>query len=207
MGFYSRYVLPTIVSCGCGMRPIMERRRSLVPRAEGVVLELGMGPGLNLAFYDPARVSKVYGLEPDGAMLGKARRRVADAPVAVEVLQETAETLSLREASVDSVVVTFAMCTIPDVEAALAGARRALKPGGRLYFCEHGRAPDPKVYRTQQRIEPLWKRVFGGCHLTRDIPALVRGAGLEIADLDARYMDDKPNFGAFLYQGSAVAPG
>lgn len=203
MGLYSRYILPTVISCGCQAPPITEHRRKLVPRAEGVVLELGMGSGLNLPLYDPRKVVKVYGLEPDSAMRNKACVRAARAPVRVRVLRETAEEVSLPDQSVDTVVVTFAMCTIPDVPAALAGARRVLRPGGRLLFCEHGRAPDPEVFRRQQRFEPLWMRLFGGCHLTRDIPGLLRGAGFAIEDLEAGYMRRAPRIGGYVYRGAA----
>lgn len=206
MGFYSRHIMPTVVACGCSLPAIAEQRRRVVPRAEGAVLELGMGSGLNLRFYDPARVSRVWGLEPDPALLAKARRRVAAAPVPVEVLPERAESLSLPDHSVDTVLVTFTLCTIPDVLAALHGARRALKPGGRLLFCEHGRAPDPGVFRWQARVEPVWKRVFGGCHLTRDIPGLIGAAGFAIDDLDAGYMKNVRSIASYLYCGAAVAP-
>jgi ubiquinone/menaquinone biosynthesis C-methylase UbiE len=205
MGLYSRYVLPTLVSCGCGAPPIADLRRKVVPRAEGVVLELGMGTGLNLGFYDPQKVTRVYGLEPERGMLARACRRTAQAPVRVKVLRESAEAVSLPDESVDTVVVTFAMCTIPDAAAALHGARRVLKPGGRLLFCEHGRSPDPEVFRFQTRIEPAWARVFGGCHLTRDIPALIRDAGFVIDDLDAGYMPKSPRFAGYMYRGVATA--
>jgi ubiquinone/menaquinone biosynthesis C-methylase UbiE len=204
MGFYARYILPTVVSCGCSAPGITEQRRALVPQAEGVVLELGMGSGLNLRFYDPTKVAKVYGLEPDCGMLAKACRRTAQAPCRVRVLRETAETVSLPDESIDSVVVTFALCTIPDVPAALRGVRRVLKPGGRLLFCEHGRSPEAAVFLQQQRIEPVWKRVFGGCHLTRDIPEMIREAGFDIADLHAGYMPRAPRFGGYVYRGSAI---
>jgi SAM-dependent methyltransferase len=204
MGLYSRYVLPAVISCGCSAPPITEQRRKLAPRAEGVVLELGMGSGLNLRFYDPQKVTRVYGLEPEPGMLARSRRRAAEALVKVEVLAEPAERLSLPAASVDTVLVTFAMCTIPDVVGALRGARRALKPGGRLLFCEHGRSPEPQVFRRQTRIEPVWKRLFGGCHLTRDIPALVRESGFVVEELEAGYMPRTPRVGGFLYRGAAT---
>jgi ubiquinone/menaquinone biosynthesis C-methylase UbiE len=205
MGFYSRHVLPTIISCGCGVEPIMELRRKWAPRAEGVVLELGMGSGHNLAFYDPRKVTQVYGLEPEPGMLARAERRTAGAPVPVTVLPERAEDVSLPGASVDTVFVTFTMCTIPDVVTALRGARRVLKPGGKLLFCEHGQSPEFEVARRQARLEPLWKKVFGGCHLTRDIPALLRKAGFTIETLEAGYMPKGPKFASYLYQGAASA--
>lgn len=204
MGFYARYVLPTIISCGCGMRPIMDLRRTVVPQARGVVLELGLGSGLNLPLYDPAQVSKVFGLEPEAAMLAKARRRAAGSAIPVTVLPEGAEAVSLDDASVDTVLVTFSLCTIPDVAGALREARRVLKPQGRLLFCEHGRSPDAAVFRRQTRIEPTWKRLFGGCHLTRDIPVLVRDAGFAIDRLEADYMTKRPSIGSYIYRGSAA---
>jgi ubiquinone/menaquinone biosynthesis C-methylase UbiE len=138
-------------------------------------------------------------------MLPKARRAAAKAAVPVTVLPEMAEHLSLPPQSVDTVLVTYALCTIPDAVGALECARRALKPGGRLFFCEHGRAPEPKVARLQARIEPAWKRLFGGCHLTRDIPDLVRRAGFQVEDLDASYTENAPRFAGYMYRGSAVA--
>jgi SAM-dependent methyltransferase len=205
MSLYSRWVLPNIVACGCGLKSIGEERRKVVPRAHGVVLELGMGAGANLPFYAKAKVACVFGVEPEPGMLPKARRAAARAAVPVTVLPEPAERLSLADASVDSVVVTFALCTIPDVAAALAGARRVLKPGGSLFFCEHGLSPDAAIAARQARIEPVWKRLFGGCHLTRDIPALVREAGFRVDDLDAGYMGGKPGFAGYLYRGAASA--
>jgi ubiquinone/menaquinone biosynthesis C-methylase UbiE len=205
MGFYSRYVLPNIIACGCSAPSVKERRAGIVPDAAGIVLELGFGSGLNLPFYDPAKVSKVYALEPEPGMLVKARRRAAKAPLPVEALAETAEELSLPAGSVDTVLVTFALCTIPDAVTALAGARRALKPGGRLLFCEHGRAPDADVLRTQEKLDKTWAKVFGGCHLTRDIPALVRAAGYRIERLDEGYMPKSPRFAGYTYRGAATA--
>lgn len=204
MGFYARHILPTIISCGCQAPPITKLRRSLVPRARGVVLELGLGSGLNLALYDPAKVSRVYGLEPEAAMLAKARRRAAASPVPVTVLAEGAESVSLDERSIDTVLVTFSLCTIPDVAGALREARRVLKPDGHLLFCEHGRSPDPALFKRQAWIEPAWKRAFGGCHLTRDIPALIEGAGFAIDQIDASYMADRPSIGGYIYRGSAT---
>ncbi|CAN7519105.1 class I SAM-dependent methyltransferase [Phenylobacterium sp. LjRoot219] len=207
MGFYSRFILPTVISCGCGMRPITELRRAVVPRAEGVVLELGLGSGLNLPLYDAGKVSKVYGLEPEAAMRAKARRRADQSPIPVAVLAESAEAVSLADRSVDTVVVTFTLCTIPDVAGALREAHRVLRPEGRLLFCEHGRSPDPVLFQRQARIEPTWKRLFGGCHLTRDIPALVEAAGFAVDQLHADYMGPRPSLGGYIYRGSATPCG
>jgi len=204
MGFYDRYLLPPLINLACGAKPIRYQRRKVVPQAQGVVLELGFGSGLNLPHYDPAKVTKLYALEPSEGMLKRARARAAEAPVPVEVLPETAEALSLPDASVDTVVVTFSLCTIPDGVAALAGARRALKPGGRLLFCEHGCAPDEDVARTQRRLEPMWKVICGGCHLTRDIPRLVEDGGFRMDWLETMYLPGTPRWAGYNYWGAAA---
>jgi SAM-dependent methyltransferase len=205
MGLYDRYILPPLIDLACGARPIGKQRAKLVPSAAGVVLELGFGSGRNLPYYDRAKVERLYALEPSPGMLVRARKLAAGADLPVEILPETAETLSLGAASVDTVVVTYSLCTIPDPAAALEAARRALKPDGRLLFCEHGRAPDAEVRRAQARIEPIWKRIAGGCHLTRDIPALIQGAGFRIETLETMYLPATPGWAGFNSWGVAGA--
>jgi SAM-dependent methyltransferase len=202
---YARYVLPTLITCACGAKPIRYQRRKVVPRADGVVLELGFGSGLNLPFYDPLKVSRVHALEPEEGMLVRARKAARRSPVPIEVLRERAEELSLPAGSVDTVLVTYSLCTIPDAVSALEGARRALKPNGQLLFCEHGLAPDEKIRRTQRAIEPLWSRIGGGCRLTRDIPAIVTQAGFRITDLQTMYVPGTPRFAGYNYWGRAIA--
>lgn len=205
MNLYERYLLPPLINCACSARPIMRQRAKIAPRASGVVLELGFGSGLNLPHYDAGKVSRLYALEPSGGMLARAKAAAKQAPFPIEVLQETAETLSLPDASVDTILVTYALCTIPDPVSALAAARRALKPGGQLMFCEHGAAPDQSVQRWQRRIEPVWKSIAGGCHLTRDIPALVERAGFAIDSLERMYLPKTPRWAGFNYWGTARA--
>lgn len=203
MNLYERYVLPVMIGAACGCRPIRRQRAKIVPRAEGVVLELGFGSGLNLEHYDRAKVSKLYALEPSEGMLARARTHAEAAPFPVEILPETAERMSLAPASVDTVVVTYSLCTIPDAVSALEGARRALKPGGRLLFCEHGLAPDEGVRRWQRRIEPVWRPIAGGCYLTRDIPALVEAGGFAIERLETMYLPKSPRWAGYNYWGEA----
>lgn len=203
MGWYDRHLLPRLIHFCCSQPPIARERRRIVPLAKGVVLELGFGSGLNLPFYEPANIQHLYALEPSVGMLARAKAAAQASRLPVTVLPETAEALSLPPASIDTVVVTFALCTIPDTQAALEGARRVLKPGGRLLFLEHGLAPDAQVAKTQARLEPVWRRIAGGCHLSRDIPALVRQGGFKLHQLNARYLPQGPRFAAHLFHGIA----
>ncbi len=203
MSFYDRYIVPPLINWGCGAKPIRKQREKIVPLAEGVVLELGFGSGLNLPHYDLAKVQRIFALEPSEGMLKRARKAAAASAAPVEILAETAEALSLGAHSVDTVLVTYSLCTIPDPHAALEGARRALKAGGRLLFCEHGRAPDADIQRRQAKIEPIWKRIGGGCRLTRDIAGLIAGAGFEIEWLETMYLPGTPAWAGFNSWGAA----
>ncbi|MGD9386628.1 MAG: class I SAM-dependent methyltransferase [Gammaproteobacteria bacterium] len=202
MGLYSRHILPHVVHLACSTRSAMRQRAEIVPRAHGRVLEIGFGSGLNLPFYDPARVSKVWGLDPAAEMHAKAMPAVAAAPFEVELIEAPADHVPLDDASVDTVLTTYTLCTIPDTDAALAEARRVLKPGGELLFCEHGQAPDRWMRRQQDFLNPLWRRVGGGCNLNRHIPDLLQAGGFSVREMDARYI---PGWGpaAFNYRGSA----
>ncbi|REJ81072.1 MAG: class I SAM-dependent methyltransferase [Acidobacteria bacterium] len=188
MGLYERYLLPRLIHLACGMEPIMEQRRLIVPRASGEVLEIGAGSGLNFASYDRQRVHRLWALEPSAEMVELARRKGRIDGLRCDFVEAGAEEIPLADASVDTVVLTYTLCTIPRPEPALLEMRRVLRPGGRLLFCEHGRAPDVGVRRWQRRIEPLWKRLAGGCHLTRDAPQLLREAGFDLAELEHGYL-------------------
>jgi ubiquinone/menaquinone biosynthesis C-methylase UbiE len=203
VAFYERHVLPHLLDLACGAPMVRRQREKLVPRAEGRVLEVGIGSGLNLSFYDPAKVERVIGLDPAEGMLAKARRRSRGLAFPVEHLALEGEHIPLERASVDSVVVTYTLCTIPDAVAALEGMRRVLKPGGRMFFLEHGRAPDPGVRRWQTRLNPFWRRMSGGCNLDRDIPALIAAAGFRLESLETAYLPRAPRFAGFNSWGTA----
>lgn len=203
MNLYERYVVPPLINLACGARPIARQRMKVVPQAEGVVLELGFGSGLNLPHYDAAKVTKLFALEPNPGMIARSRKAAEASPLDIEILPETAETLSLPPASVDTVLVTYSLCTIPDPASALAGARRALKPGGTLLFCEHGLAPDPEVQRTQRRIEPFWKAIAGGCHLCRDVESMITGAGFRAEGVETLYLPKTPQWAGYNTWGAA----
>ena len=188
MGLYDRYVLPRVVHFTCGMKPMMRQRSKVVPLAEGRVLEIGIGSGLNLSFYDAAQVDQVIGLDPSAEMHRMAQRAAEDVSFDVELLQSPGEEIPLDDHSVDTVLVTYTLCTIPDPCAALRQMHRVLKPDGQLIFCEHGAAPDPSVRRWQDRMNPLWGRLGGGCHLNREIPELIHQGGFKIRDLETMYI-------------------
>jgi SAM-dependent methyltransferase len=202
MGIWSRHVLPRVVDRLCGAEELAPLRAEVVREARGEVLEVGLGTGLNLPWYDPARVERVIGLDPSPEMLARARERHPTA-FPVEHLALEGERIPLAPASVDTVVVTFTLCSIADVAPALAGMRRVLRPEGRLLFLEHGASPEPGVRRWQGRVNPLWRRVFGGCQLTREAPALLRGAGFAIERLREEALPGAPAIAAWTYRGVA----
>jgi len=204
MNLYDRYLLPTLIDVLCGIKPVQRQRAKIVPRAQGRVLEIGIGTGRNLPFYDKSRLQQLYGLDPAAQMHPKARQRMLDAGLEVELLELPAEKIPMADASFDTVITTFTLCTIPDAVAALREMRRVLKPDGVLLFCEHGTAPDASVRRWQDRLTPLWKPLAGGCHLNRDIPALLREGGFRIVDMEQLYLPG-PRPLTYNYWGSAVA--
>ena len=203
MGFYDRHILPHVINLACGMKPIRYQRKKVVPQARGRVLEIGIGSGLNLPFYDPARVEMLWGLEPSEEIRRMAETAAAGLPFPVEFIGLPGETIPLDAGSVDTVVTTYTLCTIPDAVAALREMRRVLKPDGQLLFSEHGRAPDAAVRRWQDRLTPMWKLIGGGCHLNRDIPELLRQGGFALPWLETMYVPG-PRPMSFTYWGAAV---
>ena len=203
MGFYAKHILPRLLDWSCGAEQVQRQRQKVVPLAEGRVLEVGIGSGLNLPYYDPEKVARVIGLDPAEEMLAYAKRRSDALPFAVDYLALEGDSIPLEKQSVDTVLVTYTLCTIPDAVAALEGVRRVLKPGGRLLFCEHGKAPDASVQRWQDRLNPLWGCIGGGCNLNRDIPALIEAAGFGIDALKTMYLPHTPRFAGFNYWGMA----
>jgi ubiquinone/menaquinone biosynthesis C-methylase UbiE len=204
MSLYDRYCLPYLIDFLCGIGPIQRQRAKIVPRAQGRVLEIGIGTGRNLPFYDHGRLEKLYGLDPALQMHRKARQRMRAAGLQVELLDLPAEQIPMEDASFDTVLTTFTLCTIPDAVSALREMRRVLKPQGRLLFCEHGKAPDASVRRWQERLTPLWKPLAGGCHLDRDIPGLLAQAGFRVEELEQMYLPG-PRPLTYNYWGTAAA--
>lgn len=202
MGLYERHVLPRVINLACSGEDADRQRRRVVPSATGRVLEVGMGPGLNLAHYDTSQVELVWGLEPNSAMRSLADDRITASGLDVRWLDLPGEEIPLDDASVDTVVLTYTLCTIADWERALGQMRRVLRPGGELLFCEHGEAPDEAVRAWQRRVEPVWKRLAGGCHITRRIPDLIERGGFRIDELDEGYQPG-PKISGYQYWGRA----
>ena len=188
MKFYDEKILPHLIDFACGMGQVMKTRAQVVPKASGRVLEIGIGTGLNLGFYDAEKVSTIVGVDPAAQMQGMARQRAAAIDIPVEMIALELGQIQAADASFDGMVCTFTLCTIPDPLAALQEMRRVLKPGGQFLFGEHGRAPDLKVRVWQDRLTPLWRPLAGGCHLNRDIPALLKAGGFRLREVHSRYL-------------------
>jgi len=203
-GFWDRHVVPKIVGCCCSQERITEQRRKVVPQASGRVLELGAGGGANLPLYDRSRVDAVIGIDPSDELRARAEAAMRPGDRGIfEIRAGRAEELPFADAWFDTVVSTFTLCSVGDQARALAEARRVLKPGGRFLFLEHGRAPDLGPYAWQRRIEPVWKRLMGNCHLTRPVTEAVAGAGLAVRAHDGCYMEKTPKFMAWIEWGEA----
>lgn len=203
MSLYEKYVLPRFIRCACGTKPIMKQREKVVPLASGTVLEIGIGSGLNLPFYDTSKVEKLIGLDPSEESWALAAESAAHMPFDVEFIGLPGEQIPLDADSVDTVLVTFSLCTIPDPIAALEGMARVLRPEGKLIFCEHGKAPDAEVAKWQDRFNPYWRVIGGGCNLNRDIPRLLEAGGFGVTSLDESYLPGTPRIAGYNYWGSA----
>ncbi len=203
MSFFDHWVSPSLLDLVMRNREITRYRSEIVPRARGCVLEVGVGSGLNLPFYG-AQVQHLYAVDPSEQLLRLARKRARSVNFPVEFFARSGEEIPLRDRSMDTVLVTFSLCTIPDPLAALREMRRVLKPGGLLLFAEHGLAADASVRRWQHRFNPFWRRIAGGCNLNRKMDELVESARFRIEDLAVQYAKG-PRPLSYIYFGSARA--
>ena len=201
MGLYRRFVLPRLINLAMKDKAAEARRLELIPRATGAVLEVGIGSGLNLPFYSSA-VTHVHGIDPSPELLSMARGKIENLSYTVELVCQSAEQLPLDSGSMDTVVTTWTLCSIPDPGMALREMKRVLRPGGILLFVEHGASPDPRVAAWQRRINPIWRRVAGGCNLNRKIDELIKTAGFNIAQLQTTYLPG-PRPMTYTYEGCA----
>ena len=203
LSFYDKYILPKFLNCACGSKPINYQREKIVPLAEGTVLDVGIGSGLNIPYYNKSKIKYLYGLDPSIELLNLAKPLAKKNELEIEFLECGAEAIPLPNDSIDTVVITYTLCTIPDTQLSNQEIMRVLKPNGKLLFCEHGLAPDINIAKWQKRINPIWNKIAGGCNLNRDIPKLIRSSGFKISNMEEMYLPSTPKFAGYNYWGVA----
>jgi ubiquinone/menaquinone biosynthesis C-methylase UbiE len=203
LSFYNKYILPKVLNCACASKPINYQRDKIVPLAEGVVLDIGIGSGLNIPFYNKTKIKQLYGLDPSKELLDIAKSVAKKENLEIEFLECGAESIPLPGKSIDTVLITYTMCTISDVALSNSEIIRVLKDDGKLLFCEHGLAPDKNIAKWQKRINPLWSKIAGGCNLNRDIPNLISSSGFKISNMEEMYLPSTPKFAGYNYWGVA----
>ena len=203
MNLYNKHILPKVVNYVCKQKPTMKQREKVIPLAEGRVLEIGIGSGLNLSFYDASRVQQLTAIDPSEDMWKKNEINLNKLEYDFQFIKAFAENIPEDSNTFDSAVITYTLCTIPDTHKALEEIKRVLKPNGELIFCEHGKAPDAAIKRWQNFINPLWKRLGGGCNLNRNIPLILEDSGFKINKMETMYIPGwKP--ASYNYWGSAI---
>ena len=201
MSLYNKYILPKFLNCACGSKPINYQRQKVVPLAKGKVLDVGIGSGLNIPFYNSDKIDQVIGIDPSHELIELAKELANDSKASIDLVIGSAESIPYPDNFFDTVLVTYTMCTIPNVAIANKEMWRVLKDDGRLIFCEHGLAPDKKISKWQNRIDPFWGKIAGGCHLNRDIQKLITDAGFSFESLDKMYIPSTPKFAGYNYWG------
>ena len=200
---YNKYVVPKLLDVCCSTKPIKYQRNKIVPHAKGEVLEIGIGSGLNLPYYNKSLVKKVYGLDPSEELNEIALKNASGINLDIDFIISGAEEIKLPSKSIDTVLITYTLCTIPEFKVALKEIKRVLKDDGIMLFCEHGLAPDKNISKWQNRINPLWGKLFGGCNINRNIPHIIQGSGLNIKKLEQMYLPSTPKIVAYNYWGVA----
>ena len=200
---YEKYILPKLLDKCCSTKPVNYQRKKIVPHAKGTILEIGIGSGLNIPFYEKSKVEKIYGLDPSPELCEMAKQAAIKNEIDINFLLNGAEEIKLTSNSIDTVLLTYTLCTIPNPFDALREIKRVMKSDGRILFCEHGVAPDDKVIKWQNRINPLWGKLFGGCNINRDIPNILLENGFKINGLEQMYLPSTPKIVGYNYWGNA----
>ena len=200
---YEKMVLPKLCDKCCGTKPINYQRKKVVPLAKGVVLEVGIGSGLNIPFYNKNNIEKIIGLDPSEELNVLAKRVADDNGIQIDFLINGAEDIDLPDNSVDTILITYTLCTIPNLDKSMSEMKRVLKPGGKFIFCEHGIAPDMNIIKWQRRINPIWGIFFGGCNINRNIPKIISESGFNISNLNQMYLPSTPKIVGYNYWGEA----
>jgi len=200
---YEKYLLPKLLDTCCSTKPVNYQRKKIVPHAAGTILEIGIGSGLNIPFYDKSKVEKIYGLDPSPELCEMAKQAADKNEINIDFLLNGAEEIKLKSNSIDTVLLTYTLCTIPNPFDALREIKRVMKSDARILFCEHGIAPDKKVLKWQNRINPIWGKLFGGCNINRDIPNIFLENGFKISNLEQMYLPSTPKIVGYNYWGNA----
>jgi ubiquinone/menaquinone biosynthesis C-methylase UbiE len=203
MSFYEKYILPRFLNCACASEPITYQRKKVVPLAEGKILEVGIGSGLNLPFYNKSKIIEIWGIDPSEELNAMAKRVAAEENINVKFITSSAEDIPFPNNYFDTVLITYTMCTIPSVLKANEEMRRVLKSGGKMIFCEHGASPDESIKKWQKRLNSIWGKIAGGCNINRDIPMLIKSSGFKIVMMDEMYLPKTPKIAGYNYWGYA----
>ena len=204
MSLYSKYILPKVLDFCCATKPIRKQREKVVPLCKGIVLEIGSGSGLNFPYYKTSKVKKIFALEPDKEMIELARQETKKSSIEITFLQEYAERISLKDNSVDTILLTYSLCTIPDPISALKEMKRVLRSNGCLVYCEHGMAPESSIRKWQNRLNPINSYFSGGCNLNRNITQLITESGFKIQHSETMYLPGTTKLVGYNYWGTAV---
>jgi ubiquinone/menaquinone biosynthesis C-methylase UbiE len=201
---YERHVLPKVLDACCSTKPVNYQRNKIVPHAKGKILEIGIGSGINIPFYNKANVEKIYGLDPSEELNNIAQKKAINNNLEIDFLLNGAEEIPLPSNSMDTILITYTLCTIQDLESSLKEIKRVMKDDAVMLFCEHGIAPDAKVIKWQNRVNPLWGKLFGGCNINRNIPEIIQSSGFTLNSLDQMYLPSTPKIVGYNYWGKAT---
>ena len=200
---YEKHLLPKMLDCCCSTKPINYQRNKVVPHAKGKILEIGIGSGINIPFYKKSQIEKLYGLDPSEELNHMAHKVASQNSLDVEFLLSGAEEIPLPSNSIDTILITYTLCTIPDLNSSMSEMKRVLKDDGNFLFCEHGIAPDLNIVKWQNRINPVWGKLFGGCSINRDIPDIIQSSGFKLNKLNQMYLPGTPKIVGYNYWGHA----
>ena len=203
MSFYEKYILPRFLNCACASEPITYQRKNIVPLAEGKILEVGIGSGLNLPFYNKSKIEEIWGIDPSEELNAMAKKVAIKEDINVNFITSSAEDIPFPNDYFDTVLITYTMCTIPSVLQANKEIRRVLKHNGKMIFCEHGVSPDENIKKWQKRLNSIWGKIAGGCNINRNIPMLIKSSGFKIVEMDEMYLPKTPRIAGYNYWGYA----
>jgi len=203
MSFYEKYILPRFLNCACASEPITYQRKKVVPLAEGKILEVGIGSGLNLPFYEKSKIEEIWGIDPSEELNVMAKKVAIEEGMNVNFITSSAEDIPFPNDYFDTVLITYTMCTIPSVLKANKEIRRVLKRSGKMIFCEHGVSPDENIKKWQKRLNSIWGKIAGGCNINRNIPKLIKSSGFKIVKMDEMYLPKTPRIAGYNYWGYA----